>query len=556
MHSAKFNAYAIAAICKARGIYHMIFSPGSRNAPFVIEFGNDDSFHCCTIPDERVAGFYALGQGIYTGRPSIVCCTSGTALLNYAPAVAEAYYQGIPMIILSADRPKEMIDMGIGQSINQSGVFNNYCKISVDLIQEPSSAEQKTNEKLINQALDVMLNGKPGPVHINVPFHEPLYDKVKAYNWRPTINPIDHKIDDLNEELTAHLSSVLKKSRKIMILAGQYNNPDEKTEELLINISDSKAAVILTEMTTNYKLEKAIVNIDRTLEIINEVSAFQPDLLITIGGAVISKRIKKFLQNSAIKEHWDINPHQGRDTFHSLTHHLSQNEDQILELIKLHGHSEAYFDEWNNLNELSINRHSDNEHDIEYSDFSIFSTILKKLNTPTVLHLANSTPIRYVQLFPRKGNVKYLSNRGVSGIDGCTSTAIGYASLSEKLNVLVTGDIGFFYDSNAFWMKNLPSNLKIILINNGGGGIFRIIDGPTSTEQLEEVFESHHNTRAEHLAKMYDLEYQSAQDTESFQFALDRLLESESISLLEVFTPREKNADILKSYFRSMRNEA
>jgi len=543
-------------ICHLHGLYQVVFSPGSRNAPMVIAFTNDDRFSCISIPDERVAAFYAMGISQKTRIPTIICCTSGTASLNYAPAICEAYYQGIPMLILTADRPVEKIDQGIGQSMRQKNVYDNYTVGSFQFRQEATIAyDIRYNDSIVDQAIRLTINHE-GPVHINVPLEEPLYGLDTDIDTSDiNIQPVhrirkEYILDDRSLEIWK--SSV----RKIFIL-GQ-GIPDDEFSRLLSQKVSNSEIILLTETCSNAYVDGSVQCIDRFLEGVkaNEES-YRPDLLIYMGGQIISKKIKKYFTDYSAKHQWYVSIEKAKDTFESLTYHHRIDKKSFLQSIsRLESPNDPSFQSlWNNTNREIKLKHDQLIQSLPYSDMSIFSYLMKAIPEGAVLHLSNSTVVRYVQLFDQRKDLVYHANRGVSGIDGCTSTAMGYASVSDKENYLITGDLSFFYDSNAFLHHHLPPNLKIILINNHGGGIFRIIDGPSSSDRLDQFFEATHNWEAEKLAEFYNIHYSRAEDLESFDHAFQKVKESDAsnIHLLEVITPRLQNSDVLKGYLVDLR---
>jgi 2-succinyl-5-enolpyruvyl-6-hydroxy-3-cyclohexene-1-carboxylate synthase len=313
----------------------------------------------------------------------------------------------------------------------------------------------------------------------------------------------------------------------------------------------------MTETTSNWHHPSFLTNIDTIITPFKEkdFKAFQPDILITFGGMIVSKRVKAFLRQYKPKHHWHIDSLRAYNTFGCLNHHFeaSPNDffNQILPFTKTV--LSDYFEKGKAVKKLRIIKHQKYLDEIPFSDLKAFEMILPSLPKNSMLQLSNSSPIRYAQLFPIDSSISVFSNRGTSGIDGSTSTAIGAAVISKQQTVLITGDIGFIYDSNGLWNDYIPKNLKIILINNGGGGIFRILPGHEETKVYNTFFETAHCHTAEHLAKMYGFEYSIASDAESLTSALDTLYsQNEKPSILEVFTPTLQNDKILLQYFKEL----
>ncbi len=545
-------------ICEKRGIKNIVFSPGSRNAALIIAFTKNPHFNCFNIPDERVAAFFAMGMALQTQVSTIICCTSGTAALNYAPAICEAYYQRIPLFVITADRPVELIDQGIGQSMRQKDVYRNYIDYSAELIQEAHLAEDLIhNDQLVNLCLDTAIFQK-GPVHLNCPFHEPLYSLKEYVSFDNVI--VNQKKDEkvaTEFSLMTPLEDVWKNSKKKMLIVGQ-GQIDQDLKNSLDTLVAQGEIVLLTETCSNIYVDGAIHNIDRVINSITKQNnnAFCPDLLVYLGGQIISKRIKKLFSHHENVEQWHVGPSKSRNTFGRLTAFIRSESVPFLNAVSALSspNNEDYQNSWHALNLAVLKLHEAYFQKETYSDLHVFQTLLKCLPNDVVLHMANSTVVRYVQLCNQRADIIYQANRGVSGIDGCTSTAIGYSYFSERNNVLITGDVSFLYDSNAFWHHHHPRNLKIVLINNQGGGIFRIIDGPSDTQALATHFEAHHQYDGQHIANMYALDYTCVDSMEDFNKVLPEFFKTNSgMALLEVKTPREQNDVTLKSYFDSIR---
>jgi len=557
MTSDKKNISLLTELFIKKGLSDIIISPGSRNAPIVIAFANKPEIRALSIVDERSAAFFALGMAQQLGKAVAVACTSGSAALNYAPAIAEAYYQKIPLLVLTADRPPELIDRGYGQTIRQRNVYENYIKASFEL---PVDIEDETSikkaENIINEAINLTQYPEPGPVHINIPFRESLYGTSEEMIDAEAFEYVKEQVD--LEPIISELSNSWNNSDKILIVAGQQQR-DDKLNELLSNIVDDKKVTLLSETTSNLNNENFIDCIDNVISTIeaDESATFKPDLLITFGGQVVSKMIKKFLYDNPPDEHWHISPSgEEMDTYFRLKHVVSV-EPKVLfnELLRLPEKQYDYLNIWLNKKSMVVSRKKEYLNKIEYSDLKIFDFILSNLPGGTNLHLGNSTPVRYSQLFGSDERFNYFSNRGVSGIDGQISTAAGSTYVSNNLNVLITGDLGFFYDSNGLLNNYLKSNLKIIVVNNSGGGIFRFIEGPSSTDHLEEFFEARHNWKAEKIAQAFNVEYYKAENLKQLDSTFTDFLDNkDNPSILEIFTPPEENAEILKEYFNYLKS--
>ncbi|PWA04767.1 2-succinyl-5-enolpyruvyl-6-hydroxy-3-cyclohexene-1-carboxylic-acid synthase [Flavobacterium psychrotolerans] len=544
-------AQSIIEICLAKGVTQIVISPGSRNAPLTIGFVNNPGFECYSIADERCAAFFALGMAQQMNKPIALVCTSGSALLNYYPAFAEAFYSQIPLIVISADRPYDKIDIGDGQTIRQMDVFQNHSLYNANL----AEGESTDNDFKINEAINIAFT-KKGPTHINAPFEEPLYETVLKLMVDPTISAFSkvHKAISVDDIIVN--TNLWNSAKKKLILVG-VNEPNEIDEEIINRLANDPSIVVMTESTSNLHHPTFLNNIDTIITPFNEkdFKDFQPEILITFGGMIVSKRIKSFLRSHKPKYHWHIDPLRAYDTYACFVKHFEASPNDFFNRILPFTQNVAsnYFQKGQAIKKFREAKHKLYLDKIPFSDLKTFEIISPSLPKNSMLQLSNSSAIRYGQLFDIDPTISVFSNRGTSGIDGSTSTAIGAAVGSNKPTILITGDIGFLYDSNALWNAYLPKNFKIILINNGGGGIFRILPGHMETKVFNTFFETAHCLTAEHLAKMYGLEYTIASDETSLTNALSALyVQNEKPSILEVFTPTLQNDKILLQYFKEL----
>ena len=572
-------AQQLILLCEAKGIKHVVISPGSRNAPLTIGFASHPKINTYSIVDERCAAFFALGMAQQLNEPTAVICTSGSALLNYYPAVAEAFYSDIPLIVISADRPAHLIDVGDGQTIRQENIFENHLLYAANLkAEEKVDSEFSTNItqvingvattikskvlnniKLINEALNVAITQK-GPVHINIPFEEPLYETVA--NLSEVVSEISPEVLDntIAEDDFELFMSRWNASTKKMILVGVLP-PNNVTEDQLSFLTNDEATVVFTESTSNLEHEHCFCSIDKMIGVLDdeEFQVLQPEVLITFGGMIVSKKVKAFLRNYKPKYHYHINDKKAFDTFFSLTHHFKTEPRVFLDKLisSQTAITSGYNKYWRKVREDRSIRHREYLSKISFSDLKVFDVLWKHVPQNTILHLSNSSTIRYAQLFDQLKQVTQYCNRGTSGIDGSTSTAIGHASVTNEQNILITGDLSFFYDSNGLWNNYIPSNFRIIVVNNGGGGIFRILPGQKNTANFERYFETIHDLNASQLCEMYKLEYNTACNEDELKDSLKGFFEDGSQpKLLEVFTPRIDNDEILLAYFKHLRAKA
>lgn len=543
-------AQSIIEICKSKGVEHIVISPGSRNAPLTIGFASNPNFKCYSVVDERCAAFFALGIAQQMNKPVAIVCTSGSALLNYYPAIAEAFYSQIPLIVISADRPSDKIDIGDGQTIRQENVFANHILYNANLNEEAS----EENDLKINEAINTAIF-KKGPVHINAPFEEPLYSTVSELTVVPKLVPFQEnkEIFKLDEK---HLLA-WNKSTKKLILVGELK-PNSIESNVVEQLAKNKSVVVMTEVTSNLHHNSFISNIDALITPFSETDFqdFQPEILITFGGMVVSKRIKAFLRKYQPNKHWHIDELRAYNTYGCLTNWIKTTPSVFFGAILKN--SELVSSNYNFVFSEIMNQRAEKHRlyleEVPFSDFQVFSVLAKQIPAENHLQISNSSAIRYLQLFSLNSSIQVFCNRGTSGIDGSTSTAIGAAVTTSKPTVLITGDISFLYDSNALWNNYIPDNFKIILINNCGGGIFRILPGHEESGVFNTFFETSHNLDASHLAKMFNFNYQLIVDNDNLEFKIEQFLkDSAGKSLLEVQTPEKINDKILVEYFKKLK---
>lgn len=556
MYTDKKSILQLAALLKAHGIRKIVLCPGSRNIPIVQTLANIPDFTCYPMTDERSAGFFALGLALHGGTPAAVCCTSGTALLNLHPAVAEAFYQQVPLVVISADRPAAWIGQMDGQTLPQPGVFGSLVKKSVDLPEVDSEESEWYCNRLINEALLKLNHHGKGPVHINVPISEPFFKlpvtelpEVRVITRYQGLSVYDKDYQPLIDRLNRY--------QRRMAVVGQMN---------LIYLFDKRYTKMLykhfawfTENISNQTVPGVpIRNIEPLLCSMNfeTQQKMRPELLITYGGHIISKRLKKFLRRHPPVEHWHIAPDgEMVDLYGSLTTVIEMDPFEFLEKIApmMENRTPEYPRQWEALSKAIPQAQFD------YSEMSAIGAVIKNLPAPCSLHLANSSVVRYAQLFDIPANVEILSNRGTNGIEGSLSTALGYATASDKLNYLFIGDLSFFYDMNALWNSNYGANIRILLLNNEGGEIFHALPGLELHENARRFVTATHCATAKAWAEDRGFEYLSARNSEELNAAVTVFTQASVTNrpmLLEVFTDKNLDIEMLKEYYHNLKKES
>ena len=547
----------IPEICAQHGVRKVVIAPGSRNAPLIFAFTTQPGMECLSITDERSAAYFALGMAQQSGEAVALVCTSGTAVLNFAPAIAEACYQNLPLLVFTADRPAELIDQADGQTLRQTNIFANYIKASFELpVETVIDAELHFSDRQVSQAIDTAVSYPQGPVHINVPLREPIYTAIPEHHSNPKIIKTLSASQKLNDESLKTLqNSWLKYKRKLVIFGVFPKN--ECLSELARRLANEPDVVVVAENLSNIAAKKVITQPESLFSRINskeKIDNFVPELVVTIGHSVICKQLKIFLRSHRPAEQWQIEssiPYI--DTYKSLTTVIPGLATEVLNKMPFttteSEFSASYQTEMKQINQL----HDEFVKNAFISDMAVTIELLSQIPADTVLHLANSTAVRWTQLFPARTDLTYICNRGTSGIDGSMSTAAGYAYASKQSTVFLTGDLSFIYDSNALWNNHIGNNLKIIVMNNNGGNIFRFIGDKQLMEKNLDFFTTPHHARIKPLVEAYGLDYLACNKTEDLTASINTLLNASKATVLEISTDADLNTENYKGYFKNIK---
>lgn len=558
MLSDKTSVRDLVYLLRHHGVTRVVISPGSRNAPLSLSFDRHPDFETFVVIDERSAGFVAMGMAQQSGAPVAVCSTSGSAAYNYAPAVSEAWFQRIPLVVLTADRPEEWVGQGDGQTIFQSGIYGPHVRASVDVSEDITNPNRRLRQwRDIHEALLAMRDGADGPVHFNVHLREPLY-QLSAETTAPLRTPLPPPaLTRLHEADLQVLNTAGAAASRVLVLAGCLP-PDALLQQHIERLSEQPNVLVLTEHMSNLTHPRFVGCIDRLLMTFSplDLEVFRPDILITIGTNIVSKKIKALFRTVPPAAHWHVDPHEPQmDTFSALTRSFRMQPADFFAELGWQS-SEQYAQPWVERESANQQGHAHYAEQAPFSDFTVLDQVHRAIPAGSVFQMGNSTVVRYFLLDNPRTDIRYFSNRGTSGIDGGTSTAVGANLVYTGETWMVSGDVAFFYDSNAFWNNLDKTGLKAIVINNAGGGIFRIIDGPSDSGSLERYFESHHQRDAQALCTNLGIDYRQADDAASLAASMDWLKAHPGGAVLEVFTPRTANADVLKRYFATLKQAA
>ncbi len=551
----------LVSILSNHGVREAVLSPGSRNAPIVVAVSACVEIKTTVVIDERSAAFVALGKASASGQPVMLVCTSGTALLNYAPAVAEAYYRNIPLVVVSADRPMEWIDQDDSQTLRQFEALSHYVKRSYNI---PSPCESDTLRWYANRvANDAMINcmsGRRAPVHINVQLDVPLgklVPKQEGY-WEHRIISMAEPESVLTNEQKCMFARMFAPSRKVLIIAG-FLDPMPELSAVLEKLTEHGNVAVMCETVSNLRGENFICDIDATLSSLkqNELDRMRPDTVVTIGGAIVSRFIKSYLRKGTVTDHIHVGftdntidcfqhltvrvPMRPVDFFKSILPDIGRNEKNV---------NNDYGAQWNLYSRLANARHSQYVKRVPWSDLKAMEYVMSHLPAACSLHLSNGTSVRYAQLFPPNQVNRCDCNRGVSGIDGCTSTAIGASTMFSGMTMLITGDMSAQYDIGAFALPCVTPSFKMIVLCNGGGGIFRFVNSTSSLPQLEDYFVVPRPFPLEKIAEAYGFACFNATSMEGLAEQFPRFIaESSRPAVLALYTPSEVSAEVLGGFF-------
>lgn len=490
----KESCLELAALLRDHGVKHVVMSPGSRNVPLMMAIMSEKELSTTVIVDERCAAFYALGQSLADGLgPVAVVSTSGSAVLNLAPAVSEAYYRGVPLIVVTADRPAEWIDQDDSQTIHQAEALSSIVKRTVNLA--PQASLWQINRD-INDALLEAVCPKPGPVHINVQLAEPLSSSKQYIKRHPRLINALNCCSTVEPQHIEELTRELSRRNGLMIVAG-FMHATSRLKSAVAQLAAMQGVVVVAESTSNLQNVKGVIS---RVETAMTAVTTPPEAVITIGGGLISRRLKEYIRHSGVKDHWHIgHSHITADCYKALTLKIEADPENVLTMIadqldRSDSAGQPAGVSWKNNWISNVDRHIVS-HDrfiatAPWSDLRAMAVIMSLIPEDWDIQFSNGTSVRYSLMVDCSRVAGQIDcNRGVSGIDGSTSTAIGSASVARRTTLLVTGDMSAQYDIGALFSTDLPSSFKMIVLMNGGGQIFRTIESTARMKNRAEVFE-------------------------------------------------------------------
>lgn len=546
----------LADLLAAHGVTDVILSPGSRNAPLIVALHRRPELRCRVVIDERSAAFIALGMSLESGHPVAIVCTSGSALLNYAPAVAEAFYRRVPLIVISADRPEEWIDQDDSQTIWQQDALAPYVKRSCDISDLSTAGNLWYADRAFNDTLLEAVNGRRAPVHINLRLDAPLGHENDYTPGSARVISMVRPAAELPTAEARQLGTLLASPRKVMIIAG-FLSPDERLNRALAKLAALPNVAVLTETVANLHSPAFISRIDTFITGLSpeEKSQLAPHTVITLGGALVSRFVKEWMRGIDGLDHWHVGEsHTTIDCFKHLTRRVEMEPyifmRQLASAMQPHRAECNYAADCREAYRRSIARHDRYVASAPWSDLRAFACIIPAIPRGWNLHLSNGTPIRYAQLMDCSRIHRSECNRGVSGIDGCTSTALGASVAYGGVTLLISGDMSFQYDLAALSSTLLSPRLKMIVICNGGGGIFRFIANTRSLPEVEPCFAVGIRLPLRELAEAYGCSFYSADSEAALRMVLPHFIaDTAAPAILAINTPPEISAETLRGYF-------
>jgi 2-succinyl-5-enolpyruvyl-6-hydroxy-3-cyclohexene-1-carboxylate synthase len=503
MYSDKENANSLTAMLIAAGIRDIVACPGSRNAVLAHNFHEAARLHGCfrlhSVVDERSASFFAIGIWLATRKPVVVCVTSGSALLNTLPGVAEAYYRQVPLVIISADRPARWIGQLDGQTIVQPGALQPYARC-IQMDSKLTADDVPTYNPLM-------------PLHINVPIEEPLFNFTTAELPVPEFSFFEQQTE--SSGLSAKLdeaAAIINQAKLPAVVIGQYEG---EAIDSLIELDKQDKLLLLPEIISNHP------GAERTawIESAKAEGIAMPDVVVHVGGALVNKWLKiKLRQQEPLKVIRVDKTDEAPDTFSHLEMKVKCDEkaffDALLPLIVRH---QAVAEFKNQVAEHKPAPSSAEEIAMAY----LWDKISGMSPCDTTIFLGNSTAVRMAARLFKSGSVPMFCNRGINGIEGSVSVAAGYSAVTKRDVYTIVGDLSFFYDVNALWNRSLRNNLRVLMFNDHKGGIFSRLPGLATSPALDDFIAARHNANAKGIAMSYGCSYQAVHSEQEFRNALE-----------------------------------
>lgn len=569
MYSCLKNIQILVALLKKYNVKNIVISPGTRHTPFVYSVEHDDFFKTYSIVDERSAGFFAIGLIEELHEPVAVVCTSGTAAANYVSPANEAFYQQLPLLLLTADRNHYYMFQQEEQMIPQEGLYSQVCKNVVTLGHVRDEKDFWYYSRICNEALLDLTQGEQGPVHINfiVENGYPVPQGIIKFdvNELPDVRKINRLTLEDDESTWKAWADKLKNS-KVLIVYGQYRPLTAEENTIVEKFCEKYDVVISNDIISNIHTKYCIPTfaICRTLNN-SQMKAFCPDIVITMNANSISEIKAKLISLKSLPEiqfeHWHVSQKGNvSDPFKILPDVVACSPMTFFKKFAELEESESehtYYSTWKTMYNTIGENGSLNNEPIEYSSMYAIQQYIKNIPANSLLHIANSNSIRLSAYFDVDSTVTVYGNRGSHGIDGSMSAFVGQASVSDRPSFLVIGDLSFFYDMNALWNHYVGNNIRILVCNNSGGAIFHTYPNTENVPTLDDHIAAAHKTSVKDWVVSRGFKYLSAGNKAEFDDALPHLMNTSGNSpiLLEVFTDKEVDAECISTILIPYRPE-
>ncbi len=546
----------LVSLLKAHGIKRYVISAGSRHKQIEIALGCDPYFEIYSVVDERSASFFALGLIQKYNEPVGILCTSGTASANYCSAICEAYYQHLPLLVVTADKPPRIQDQQEDQMIHQIGQYASIAKFTTNLPEINSPADEWHLNRLINEALLELNHHGKGPVHINIPIQS--YEDTFDVNELPKCRVINRFDYATNKEINAKNSEYLL-DKKIMVVLGEGQPMTTEQYAILDSFVKKYDSILLADKMSNCHHENILENSLPTLLALSnaDVEELKPNIIITCrANYSFNDAFKSFVRKcgSGI-EHWYVSP-SGKvvDPFKSLSTIYEMDEfDFMARMVNATDRKVQAFDYSETWKLISS---SIEEPQFDFCHITAVGKLLKAIPQESCVQLANSHTVRMAQFFDIDSSVKVFCNRGTDGIDGSMSTAVGFSAPSDQLVFLLIGDLSFFYDMNALWNVHLNNKIRIMLVNNGGGSILTVpaCNYPKDSK-VPAYIKARHNVTAKAWVEDRGFKYYSASNMEELNRGISALtkVDNDAPVFLEVFTDNDSDFKSVSTYFSTIR---
>ena len=550
MYSNYRSIQILICLLKKYNISDIVLSPGGSDIPLIHSIETDDFFECYSVVDERSAAYYAMGIAQTKNRAVACICTSGSAVCNYLPGITEAFYQGVPIVAITADKNAYYQGQLEIQKIEQTTVFNGVVKKSVELPMVKNDEDEWLCNRLVNEALLDLYHHGSGPVHINVPIVGTynIYDCAELPDQRKIV--IHDSVSENN--LWKSAAKSLSKFKRILVVVGQNVVFDEFDILNLNRFFQKYNCVYSTEHLSNLDCD-GTVNTYPISEVMGTpvLNKLKPDLVISIGNNLSAYKLKPFLRaNYKSTINWLISESgEVRDAYKCLAEIFECSVSEFFKKASEFApedakNSKEYYDLW----QTTLSKLDRKE--FEFSNLYVAQKLAKVIPENSILHTAILNSTRIMQFFDLAKGVRTFSNVGTLGIDGCFSTFAGAAAATDKLAYLLIGDLSFFYDMNAAGLRSIGANVRVILLNNGGGSEFHFFMGRDKIPTLDSYICAEHSKKAEGWIKSLGYDYYSATNKEELDAVIGKFgRKSDRPMFLEIFTRMEDDAKKTKKFY-------